>query len=154
MLHRSTFLLLLLSACTGEKPDTGESSVDDSSSADDSSATGDEVTVSDVAYGGCAGERRPDPPSVTDTAEPESLAVTATGGGAVHVEHNHVADDCCLEHTVTASTSGTTLNISYPSSGEPCDCVCSYDYSFNVSGLAAGAWTVNAAGSSTTVTVD
>ncbi len=143
-LHRSaTLLFVLVCACDGGK-------------------SGDGLTVSDLVVGGCGDEElRPSAPSPEglspdsgDTAGPETLTVTASGAGTVQVLHQNVPDECCVEHEVATSISGTTLTIEYPSSGDPCDCMCSYDYSFTVSGLTAGEWTVEAGDASAVVTVE
>lgn len=113
------------------------------------------LSLTDVVYGGCAGDQlhRAKPDSA-DTAEPESLTVSATGPGTISVLHLNVPDECCLEHEIALSEAGTTLSVEYEAKGDPCDCMCSFDYSFTVSGLDPGTWTVQAGDSSATVQVD
>lgn len=122
----------------------------------DGGKSGDGLTVSGLVVGGCGAEngRMEAPDSSYDSGEPETLDVTAAGPGAIAVSHQNVTDTCCLDHEVSTAVSGTTLTITYPSSGEPCDCICQYDYDFTVSGLAAGTWTVEAGDSTATVTVE
>lgn len=122
----------------------------------DGGKSGDGLTVTDLVKGGCGADELSglSSPDSGDTAEPESLTVTAAGAGAIQVLHLNVQDSCCLDHEVKTAVSGTDLTVTYESSGDPCDCVCGYDYSYSVSGLEAGDWTVTAGDSSATVTVE
>lgn len=113
------------------------------------------LSLTDVVYGGCAGEQlQRATPDSGDSGEPESLTVTADGPGTIQVLHLNVPDECCLEHEIALSEAGTTLTVEYEAKGDPCDCICSFDYSFTVSGLEPGTWTVQAGNSSSTVQVD
>ncbi len=122
----------------------------------DGGKSGGDLTVSDLTVGGCGGqELRTAPPADSgDTAGPETLTVTPAGPGTIEVLHQNVPDACCVEHEVITSVSGDALTIVYESSGDPCDCMCSYDFSYTLSGLTTGDWVVEAAGSSATVTVE
>ena len=129
-------LCLSLAACTGNKVPAG-------------------LDLTNIVYGGCANdEAGRSHPDSAETAEPETLTVTSSAAGTIDVVHQNVPDECCLDHTIELGEAGTTLSVSYVSKGDPCDCMCSYDYSFTVSGLDPGTWTVEAGSSSATVQVD
>lgn len=132
--------LLSMTACTGKVE----------------GPSGDGLAVDDVTFGGCGSSegRREAGPDSSDTNEPESLTVTAAGAGAIAVSHHNFLDECCVEHRIKTEVDGTTLTITYPTRGGPCDCRCSYDFDFTVTGLDAGTWTVNAGGSSASVVVE
>ena len=47
-----------------------------------------------------------------------------------------------------------TVAVTYEETGDPCDCMCTYNFAYSLTGLTAGDWTITAAGDTATVTVE
>lgn len=119
------------------------------------------VDVADLTVSDCL-SARPSPPSADVAASPDTgsvasvLHAAAAGAGAVSVTHDGVGGSCCVGFDVAAETdeAAATVSVTYEETGEPCDCICTYNLAYTLTGLSAGDWTIEAAGDSTTVTVE
>lgn len=91
-----------------------------------------------------------------DTASgvPESIAATSDVAGTVHVAHTRISANCCGDHTPTPSADGSTIALRYNFSGGECDCMCTFDLDYDITGVAAGTYTVTYSDLSTSVTVE
>lgn len=135
-------MFAVLTACSGGSTSKGDVGVDG-------------LTVSDCLSGG-----RPEKPAGTPEADtamgPSVLTVTASGGGEVAVVHESVSGTCCVGFDVVADADAAamTVAVTYEETGDPCDCMCAYDFAYSLTGLTPGDWTITAAGDTATVTVE
>lgn len=90
-----------------------------------------------------------------DTASgvPESIAATSDAAGVVHIAHTSVSANCCEELTPDPVLLDTTLRLTYVVSGEVCDCMCTFDLAYDITGVASGTYEVAYGDVTTTVTV-
>jgi hypothetical protein len=89
----------------------------------------------------------------TGSSLPESIAATSDAPGTVHIAHASLYANCCSDITPSPSLVGTELALGYAGTGGECDCMCTFDLTYDVTGVAAGTYTVTYADLSTTVTV-
>ena len=122
------------------------------------------VGVDDITVSDCLSERPKLPGTgpaedgaTADTAGAESvLTAVAAGAGSVSVAHDNYSATCCVGFDVSASADSatSTVTVTYEETGEPCDCLCTYNLAYTLTDLSAGDWTISAGGDSTTVTVE
>lgn len=129
-----SILLWALAGCPSEPTETGDTDLPSGA------LTVDNLEVQECQSG--------------DTGAAEALQATDMGGGSVLVVHTGYRAECCLSFDVTASLDAGTVTVDYAPQGDPCDCVCSYNFSYRVETLPAGTYTVDAGDQTTRVTVD
>jgi hypothetical protein len=91
----------------------------------------------------------------TDTASsvPESIVATSDAAGIVSIAHTSLYANCCSDITPSPSRSASELVLGYAGTGGECDCMCTFDLTYDITGVAAGTYTVTYADLSTSVTV-
>ena len=91
-----------------------------------------------------------------DTGTPAPAAFELTGGtGTIGIVHGGTVEHCCADWRYDPVINGSMITISYTDVSEStCDCDCSWTFEYALTGLAAGNWTVNAAGDEDQVQVD
>ena len=62
------------------------------------------------------------------------------------MSHENFEGNCCADLTVSVNQSGSTLAMVYTDTGEPCDCLCSFDLAYTLTNVPSGSYTVTAAG--------
>ena len=79
--------------------------------------------------------------------EPSEDIFTATvEAGVVQVVHENYEESSCLSFDVEGELDGSELNMNYIQSGEECDCIDMYRFEYQIEGLEAGSYTLNAPG--------
>jgi len=79
--------------------------------------------------------------------EPSADIFTATvEAGVVQVLHENYEESSCLSLGVEGELDGSNLNMAYTKSGDECDCIDMYRLEYDIEGLEAGSYTVNAPG--------
>ena len=74
-----------------------------------------------------------------------------------HCDHCQRQSGGAFSVNLVAHESQLTVNgelRTYEETGEPCDCLCTYNLAYTLTDLSAGDWTISAGGDSTTVTVE
>jgi hypothetical protein len=66
--------------------------------------------------------------------------------GAVMVSHENYQYSACVTLDVEVTMDGTSLNITYPSSGSECDCIDVYRLEYQIDNLTVGSYTLNVPG--------
>jgi hypothetical protein len=64
-----------------------------------------------------------------------------------------IQKNCGTTLEIAASVSGDQITVTYTETGEQADCECTHVFSYEITGLAAGEYTITAGGSTTTATV-
>lgn len=157
---RPTLLALALLAACGDHDDT---STDDTSSDDTSTDdTSSDDTSSDDTSDPC-GESGICPLTATaaevscDAGVGPGLTVTSPAAGTVSGVDGDVQEGCCPTFEVQgeASQRTSTVSVTYLLTDDVCDCICSLDLTWTLTGVPAGAWTVvTPGGRSASVTVN
>ena len=113
---------------------------------DASADTGEEIALT-------AGEAA----AVCGSGDDPLLTASPTGDpGAIIVTHAGFSMGCCPEFlrvSATANQGTSTINVSYELGPDPCDCICTLDTAYTLSGIPTGSWTVEVGGDSATVEV-
>ena len=79
--------------------------------------------------------------------EPSADVFTASvEAGAVQVLHENYEESSCLSFRVEGELDGSNLNLTYTKIGDECDCIDMYRLGYDIEGLEAGSYTVNAPG--------
>ena len=79
--------------------------------------------------------------------EPSADIFTATvEAGVVQVLHENYEESSCLSFGVEGELDGSNLNMVYTKIGDECDCIDMYRLGYDIEGLEAGSYTVNAPG--------
>ncbi len=78
----------------------------------------------------------------TTGGDTPALMASAIGGGKVEVTELAHGATCCVTLTPELTVEGSTIDVSYAESGEPCDCICSYTIHFTLVDVPVGAWTI------------
>lgn len=89
----------------------------------------------------------------SDSGDVESLSVSPSDNSLV-VAHIGYAAECCLSFNVLVSQEAATILATYEPIGDPCDCMCHYDFGYRVEGVTAGDWTFQAGMSEESVHVE
>ena len=123
--------------------DDDDSTGDDDDSAgddDDSIGDDDDSASADLAVSGESADCGPDP----EPPVPGGLLLNVTGPGAISVLDFDYAVGCCPELDMTADLNqgAATITMGYTLSNDICDCACSLDILFELSGIPAGTWTL------------
>jgi len=89
------------------------------------------------------------------TPGPSTLSAQDVGGGQVNVMHESFSVGCCPTFTVQAflDVQAGTIDTTYNTQPDPCDCICNLDGTYAIQGVPAGTWTLQAPGDSVQVTV-
>ena len=80
--------------------------------------------------------------SSTTGGDTPALMASAIGGGKVEVTELAHGATCCVILTPELTVEGSTIDVSYAESGEPCDCICCYTIHFTLVDVPVGAWTI------------
>ena len=148
-------LTLLFSSCGPETPpDDDDSAGDDDDSAgddDDDDSAGDDDdddSAGDDDDSASAGLQVEDADAFCGP-EPEplpqdNLMLNVVGPGEISVIQWNYSEGCCpqIEVDVVEDLSSSTLSVSYNLFDDVCDCICSLDISYEVTGIPAGQWTL------------
>jgi hypothetical protein len=130
----------LLAACDGEN-DTGTPETGTPDDTGSSTAIG----VAGLDQGDCLAKTR--------TPPVDSLSATSVGKGVVAVVHAF-EDNCCAHFAVSAAATDFVVDVTYTDEGELCDCFCPWELHYQLTGLTAGTWTIQARGLSAEVVVE
>ena len=159
-LARQILLALTLAAAgCGDKDDSAA----DGTSADGTSADGADGTSTDGTDGadgtGADGADGADGTSGTgvqvtevtvsecdDSTGAPRLDASLAGSDSIRVSHDNFEGNCCAELTVTVSEGASNLAMVYTDTGEPCDCLCSFDLTYTLTEVPPGSYSVTAAG--------
>ena len=73
----------------------------------------------------------------------------------VRVTHHRYQINCCkhVSH-IDARVDGDVIELSYRKKGHICDCICYREIIYQLKGVRAGTWTLDAEGTTTVVEVD
>lgn len=93
-----------------------------------------EITNTSVSSTDCGGE-------------PTADVFTATvEDGVVQVLHENYEESSCLSFGVEGELDDSNLNLVYTKIGDECDCIDMYQLEYQIEGLEAGSYTLNAPG--------
>ncbi len=157
-MNRHTLLILfvfvitttLFFACGGGGDDDDDSGDDDASDDDDDAADDDvsgDVTVGNISTGECldgAGKAEPWDP----TADPTNVVEVTWQDGVLQIDDRFAYVNCGVELAVTATLESGTLTVTEIDNGMPADCVCPFNFHYEISDITANQITlvVNRAG--------
>lgn len=84
----------------------------------------------------------------------EAIAAAAPAAGTIAVVHDAFTEGCCpLDVAVHVSAADRVIDVDYTLVDDFCDCVCPLGVAYDLVGVDAGEWTLNAGGVSAEVTV-
>ena len=93
-----------------------------------------DITNTSVSSTNCGGE-----PS-------EDIFTATVEAGVVQVVHENYEESSCLSFGVEGELDGSNLTMAYTKSGDECDCIDMYRLEYQIEGLEAGSYTLNAPG--------
>jgi hypothetical protein len=150
--------------------DAGEDTSADATtdSAADTSEDPDSDTPEDASGGDASEDTSADASGGITLSAGEAAAVCGSGGdrlltasptgdpGAIIVTHAGFSMGCCPEFlrvSASANQATDTISIAYELGPDLCDCICTLDTAYSLSGIPAGEWTVTASEDSAAVSV-
>jgi len=153
---KTCIFLVVALGCRGKLgpvPDTSDTHLADAdtdsdadSDTDTDSDTDADPTVSDT-WTGCVDYSNYD-------ACDDELTVVPDGSGAHAVSHVGYAFGCCPEDfEIHLQVIGSTIELTYETARDPCDCVCCLDATYTLANLPPGTWEIRAGTASTLVVV-
>jgi hypothetical protein len=85
------------------------------------------------------------------------LSTPSTSDHEIDVVHLSAADGCCPEYldvTATLDEDGGLIAATYTLGPDPCECICSLDFSYTLHEVPSGTWTVQSGSQSGSIVVD
>ncbi|MDP8225719.1 MAG: hypothetical protein P9L99_20330 [Candidatus Lernaella stagnicola] len=108
---------------------------------DDDDDTPGVVSVSAVNQSACLDDA--ESKAIWDPyADPIDVVQVAWDDGVLKVEDLFAYVNCCAEMAVTADAAGSQVTITEVEGGEPCDCMCPIDLTYEIDGLTGGSITL------------
>jgi hypothetical protein len=102
--------------------------------ADGTDGTSDPIEVSAIAIAEC------------DEGGSPRLDAALASADSISVTHDNFEGNCCADFTIEVSAGVGTLDMVYTDSGDPCDCLCSYDMTYTLINVPSGDYVVSAGG--------
>lgn len=77
-----------------------------------------------------------------DLPDEEDRIELEVRGCVLHIYHENVVINCCLEYDARVEVTGSTIEVTEVDKGPPCDCICPFDLETTIEGLEMGRYTL------------